>query len=53
MKLRATRAAAWLLSLGLIAMSCGQGGTGSISGANKHMVWETLAHAGTGWAGLR
>jgi hypothetical protein len=24
-----------------------------LDGANKHMVWETLTHAGVGWAGLR
>lgn len=25
----------------------------SIEAANKHMVWETLTHAGAGWVGLR
>ena len=25
----------------------------ALDGANKHMVWETLTHAGMGWAGLR
>jgi hypothetical protein len=25
----------------------------TIKGANKHMVWETLTHAGVGWTGLR
>ncbi len=24
-----------------------------LDGANKHMVWETLTHAGVGWAGLK
>jgi hypothetical protein len=24
-----------------------------LDGADHHMVWETLTHAGTGWAGLR
>jgi hypothetical protein len=24
-----------------------------LDAANKHMVWETLTHAGVGWAGLR